>query len=321
MRQLRLLLACLCAAALVGCASEGGVTGTGVAASVSGNVVVVSAAASAAEALPFAIRVSVAEAPAVSAVTDAAGTFVLAGAFSGAVTLQFVRADDGAELGPLDLEVPSGSATLLENIVIDTGAPLGERVRPGAVRQLDAFGRLAMLECAADGSGTILLVDDARPPRQFLVRLSAATAIETRDGVPLTCADLRLRQLLRAQGLLRLSDLTLLASEIVVEPGRRPRPPLDEARPERLRGAVVTVACGRGFLEIEQATQPAATRRVVRLEPTTVITCGAAEIPCGCGDIGVGAGVAVEGLIFPERPGLVIAETIRVGRPASRLSP
>jgi hypothetical protein len=64
------------------------------------------------------------------------------------------------------------------------------------------------------------------------------------------------------------------------------------------------------------------TRRLVRIEATTVITCGgAAEVPCGCGDIGVGAGVAVEGLIFPDRPGLVIAATIRVGRQASRLSP
>ena len=122
MTRLRLLFVCLLAA-LTGCASEGGVTGTGIAASVSGNIVLVSADAGSARTLPFAVRVSVGEAPAVSAVTDEAGTFVLAGAFSGAVTLQFTRADDGAELGPLDLEVPAGSATVLENIVIDTRAP------------------------------------------------------------------------------------------------------------------------------------------------------------------------------------------------------
>jgi hypothetical protein len=311
----RLLLAALAAAVAAGCASEGGVTGTGIAASVSGNIVVVSSAAPAAPVLPFAVRVTVAEAPAVSAITDDAGTFVLEGRFAGAVTLQFARADDGAELGPLGLEVPAGSATVLENIVIDTGAPLGERVRPRAVRQLDVVGRLALVECDAAGGGTLLVVDDASPPRQFLVQLSAATTIASRGGAILDCGDLRLRRLVRVQGLLRLSDQTLLATEVEVDAERRPRPPLDEPRPERLRGAVLAKGCGRGFLEVEIPTMPAPTVRIVQLLDTTVITCGgAAEIPCTCRDIDRDAVAAVDGFIRPDQPGVVVADRVRVGR-------
>ena len=40
-----------------------------------------------------------------------------------------------------------------------------------AVRQLDVFGRVDMVECAEDGSGTVLLTDNGRPARQFMVVL------------------------------------------------------------------------------------------------------------------------------------------------------
>ena len=63
--------------------------------------------------------------------TAADGTFALTGQFSGAITLQFSNAASGAALGPLPLEIPAGSVTVLENIEIrHRGA--GARPHPAA---------------------------------------------------------------------------------------------------------------------------------------------------------------------------------------------
>jgi hypothetical protein len=299
--------------ALIGGCAEGGVSGTGISA-VSGNVVQVSDDAALA-ALPFPIRVTVEQLPSASAVTDAAGAFTLRGAFSGAITLQFSNAADGAAIGPLALEVPAGSSTVLENIEIRLAAPPADRVRPRAIRQLDVFGRLDMADCGADGSGTLLVIDDGRPPRQFLARLTTETVIARPDGTLLTCADLQdgRHPPVLVEGLLRDADRTIVATRVTVGP-RRPPPPDDGMpRPERLRGVATAVACARGIIEMTQLVDAERVRRTIRLDGDTEVRCGVSPSrACSCGDIAPGDTLQVGGILRPADPGLVHAETVTV---------
>ncbi len=308
--MLRRALTLLTILFLAGCASEGGVTGTGISASVSGNIVAVDQ--SAAVGLPFPIRVTVAEVPEVTAVTDNDGTFALRGRFSGAVTLQFSNAASGAPIGPLPLEIPAGSVTVLENIEITTTAPEPDRVQPRAVRQFDLAGRIDLAECGDDG--TLLVTDSARPPRQFLITLTADTDIVSRDGTPLDCSALRAGRRVRVEGFLRLRTLTLVATEVIVAPPPAPAP--DAARRERFRGSVAAVACDLGQITIAQATDGDVVRRRIRLTPETDIECGADPRPCRCAAIAVGDGLRGNGTIFPRAPGLVIADLVTVLPPS-----
>ena len=298
-------LALLAILGAAGCASEGGVTGTGISASVSGNVVAVDAAAAA---LPFPIRVTVAEAPAVTTVTADDGTFALTGQFSGAITLQFSNAASGAALGPLPLEIPAGSVTVLENIEIDTAAPEPDRIRPRAVRQFDIGGRIDLVECGTDG--TLLVTDGARPARQFLIALTADTEIVSGDGAPLDCTALRAGRRVRVEGFLRLRTQTLVATQVIVGPLPAPSP--DAPRRERFRGAVAAVACDVGQITLVQLTDGDAVRRQIRLTPDTEILCGADARPCRCAAIDIGDGLRGSGTIFPRAPGVVVADTVTV---------
>jgi hypothetical protein len=310
------LLCLLACAALVGCASEGGVTGTGVSA-ISGNVVLVStqSTSTADAALPFPIRVTIAEFPAISDVTRADGTFQLEGAFSGAVTLQFANAADGADIGPLPLEVPAGSQTVLENIEIHTAAPLADRVRPAAVRQFDVVGRVDVVECNADGTGTLLVTDAGPLPRQFMISLTADTDITTAAGAPLTCADIPRLGDVRVEGLLQRDDQTIDALTVRVGRGGAPHPG-PSPRPERARGSVEEVSCDRGVVVIEQRGVASPVRRVVRLASDTEFQCDAGTTaPCDCSAITVGEPIAITGTINPAQPGQILAEVVFLGAP------
>lgn len=302
----RLVCALLLAALAAGCGAEGGVTGTGIASSVSGNVVAVSADAAAP---PFPIRVTVDEAPAVTAVTAADGAFDLSGRFSGAVTLTFARADDGAPIGQLPLEVPAGSVTVLENIVIDAAAPPPDRVQPRAVRQLDVGGRLDMAECGIHG-GTILVSDGAPRPRQFLVLLTADTQILSRDGAALACAALRIGRRVRVEGFLRLRTLTLVATTVIVAPA--PAPPPGAPRRERFRGIAIAVDCEGGEIALAQATDGDVVRRRLRLTEASDIECGDPPRRCRCDAIAAGDLLRGTGTIFPRAPGLVVVDALAV---------
>jgi hypothetical protein len=315
MTPLRALALVLCAA-LAGCASEGGVTGTGITASVSGSISQVREPAAAAP-LPFPIRVTIAQVPTVTTVASADGTFALRGPFAGPVTVLFSDAASETPIGSLPLEIPAGSVTLLENIEIDTAAPADARVRPLAVRQLDIVGRLDLAECAGDGA-MLLVSDDARPPHQLLVTLAVETEIVARDGTPLDCAALRDGQRLGIEGFLDLRTQTLLATRVIVAPP--PQPPADEPRRERLGGVVLAVDCARGELALAQRADGDAVRRLVRLTEATAVRCGIdPSLPCGCADIAVGDGLQGSGTIFPRRPGVVIADAVTV-TPAPRVT-
>jgi len=305
------LLAC---AVFVGCASsEGGVTGTGISA-VSGNVVMVSdqQAPPSSAALPFAIHVTIDEFPGITGSTDADGTFQLDGAFSGTVTLRFAK-DDGTELGPLPLEIPDGSQTVAENIEIHLGDPLPDRVRPQAVRQFDVFGRADLVECNADGSGTVLLTDVGLAPRQFMVTLTADTDIAAGSDDSLTCADIVTGGAIEVSGLLRRDDQTLVAVSVAVA-ARRPPQPGPSPRPERLRGTVQGVDCQHGLIAVAQRSVADPVERLIRLTEQTMLECPSdSHATCDCSAIAVGQPIAVAGTIFPARPGQVRADVVILG--------
>jgi hypothetical protein len=320
----RVLTWLLLGATVFGCGSsastEGGVTGTGISASVTGNISLVDESASLTMVLPFPIRVTIAEVPGVESTTDANGAFALRGSFSGAITLQFSAADSRAELGELALEVPAGSETVLENIEIRAAAPPPDRIRPSAVRQFDVFAHVDVADCTADGTGSFVVVDDGRPPRQFLVRVTAETMITTRDGSALRCADLRNGDAVQVEGILQRADQTIVAGTVVVV-SMRPPPPTPGPRPERVRGVVRAVGCDRGLIEVEQRGVDETVRRIVQLVETTEILCaGEPPTPCSCADIAVGDPIGIAGLLFPERPGIVVAQTIVVDAALRRVA-
>ena len=293
---------------LAGCGSEGGVTGTGINASISGSIVQISAAP------PGAIRITVAEVPAVTTVAAGDGTFALRGRFAGAVTLLFSDDASGAEIGPLVLEIPAGSVTLLENVTIDRAAPPPARVQPLAVRQFDIVARVDLAEC--DGARASVLVSDAAG-RQFLAALTEETEIVARDGTALDCADLRVGRRVGVEGFLRLRDRTLVATRVVVAPAR-PAPP-DAPRRERFRGLAVAVDCGLGEIVLSQRLDGEPVRRRLLLTANSDVRCGAAERACGCADIAVGSGLTGSGTIFPRRPGMVVVDVVSVTSPTRRL--
>jgi hypothetical protein len=74
---------------------------------------------------------------------------------------------------------------------------------------------------------------------------------------------------------------------------------------------VRAVACPRGLIEVEQRSAGEPLRRLVQLTETTEILCARdTPVACSCVEIGVGGPISVGGVIFPARPGVVIAETV-----------
>ena len=253
--------------------------------------------------LPFPIRVSGRRSPRAStSTTDAQGTFKLNGPFSGAVTLQFTNAADGAPIGPLGLEIPAGSATLLENIEIRTDAAVPERIRPSAVRQLDVFGRLDLIDCA-DGEQRRVAgqrTTRARRARSWS-RLTQDTLIAARDGSHpdlhrIWCAG-RPRARRRAYCGWRIRPSSRCPSMVLGVSGP-PRSGCPGRALNALRGVVSAVACARGLLEVAQPqdqTAGAPHRPPGRRHGTAY----APTVPCRCTDVAVGDDITVRSRITP----------------------
>jgi hypothetical protein len=176
-------------ALLAGCSSEGGVVGTGISSSVSGNIATVDVSASATvsaaapAAIPFPIRVSLAEAPDVSDTADSDGNFILEGDFAGPLTLLF--SGPHGVIGRLGVDVPAGADIVLEDIAIRSQQNGG--VQAGKIRQHNFYGRILSVDCA---QSTLEIGDDLS--RLFRVQLGPSTAIiNGPDGAALACTDLR----------------------------------------------------------------------------------------------------------------------------------
>lgn len=296
MTGIRRLWAVVCAAVFLGCA-DGGPVGTGISSSsISGNVVEVQAAsAGSAGALPAPVQVSIDEAPGIEDTTDADGHFELEGEFSGPITLRFRAAEVTATE---QLDVAAGSTTILDDVAI-----VGPTAKPTTIRQLGFYGHVAMVDCAGN---SILVNDRKAAANQFLVRLTADTAVFNKDGQPIDCATIAVGSAILIDGVIRLSDRTVIGITLIVGP-----PPTDEptAVQLRFRGTVAVVNCEQGNILL---MDDAGGQTRLRLSPLTFIA-NTNQQRLRCRDISVGDHVVGRGL--KRRPGVLDATALTVTAP------
>ncbi|MFQ5665269.1 MAG: hypothetical protein ACE5I7_02440 [Candidatus Binatia bacterium] len=303
MKRFRIAWLILLAAAL-GCAgADGGPVGTGISASISGNVIDVQAAsttdtAGGAAMLPP-VQVSIDEQPGVGTTTDDNGNFELSGDFAGALTLRFA-VPDFQVTQPLD--VPAGSAIVLQDIEL---RPSG--VEAQAVRQLGLRGRVDLVDCT---DGTLLVHDRRDPDTQFLIRLLPDTSLTRGRGESVTCADIRRGDNVVIEGAIRFrTDRTIAALTVALAPP----PPPSGRRPIRdvpFVGDVAAINCDAGFIVIDDSSQ----RSRLRLSRTTLVT-RPDGTPLRCGDLGLGDRVEGRGQIMLRMPGVIEATRI-IARPS-----
>lgn len=313
------LTAAGCGGGSIGIASiEGGPVGSGLSASVSGNVVAVAQGGAAADtsgadaAMMVAVNVSIDEVPGLKSTTDADGNFELEGNFSGALTLRFkTTMFDVAEV----LHVPAGSTIVLEDV------ELGPRmVRMGAVRQLGFAGVVANVNC---GAGVLLVNDQRSTATQFTAQLSSATTIVDGNGKALQCAAVRSGQQVVVRGTIPSMDKTVMALGVIVGP--------QSSESVQFTGWAMTINCQSGVLMVSDPAAMSAMpgmsgmpgmgdmpgmvgmagKARVRLSSATTFTDAGGQ-PLQCGDVRAGQDVAVSGVIDNQKPGVIDAQTIKV---------
>ena len=139
-----LLCAVLAGCAGGGIAADGGPIGTGITASVAGNVVAVVASSDAAQATALdlpAVTVSIDEVPGVETVTDTEGNFALDGDFAGEVTVRFRSGDVE---GTQRVDVPTGALVVLADVVVAPG-----QIDAEAGRQVGFLAHVLSADCGA----------------------------------------------------------------------------------------------------------------------------------------------------------------------------
>lgn len=295
--------------------SDGGPVGSGLSATVSGNVVSVApgsemaAASGTGAAMMVSVHVSIDEVPGAESTTDADGNFELEGDFSGTLTLRFKTAMFEVTEG---FDVPAGSTIVLEDVQLAPGM-----VQMGVARQLGFAGVVAHVDCGAG----VLLVNDRRPTaNQFMVRLSAATTIVDGNGQSLQCTAVQTGEPLIVRGAMQL-DQTVVASGVIVRP--------QSSASVQFTGRVKMINCHSGVLLV---SDPAGTpgmpnmhgmpgmagmlgKARVRLTSSTDFTAAGGQ-PIQCGTVVPGEAVEVIGSVSASKPGVVDAHTVKVSTSA-----
>lgn len=328
---MRLPLQALLAALLVstGCGggglglgiTDGGPVGTGIAASVVGNVVTVedpdgafgttdelasTASTSTTNELDTissvdGIDVSIVEFPDVATTTDADGNFNLEGEFDGALTLRFRTPDLEVEQ---PVEVPSGGLVVLSDIELNRDGVIAE-----AGQQLDLVGKVASVDCDA---GRLSIED--RGGARFEVTIVDETRFVRRDNAA-SCDDIRNRDDVAVDGLqddVAARDVTALVIEI--DP--------DEDRPRPIEkgvvflGNIAALDCANNRFAVHNGKNLI---RVQITDTTRIETRGGETVACD--DLRLALRVTGEGTLNLRRPGLVMADRLTIGLPASPGAP
>lgn len=299
------LLVCLAGCAGGGIAADGGPIGTGITASVAGNVVAVVASSDTAQATAVAlpeVTVSIDEVPGAETTTDAEGNFALDGDFAGALTVRFRSGDVE---GTQSVDVPTGALVVLADVVVAPGTVDAE-----AGRQVGFLAHVLRTDCTA---GTLVVEDDRKDARQFLVQLVDDTRLVRRDGGSASCGDVAVGARVAIDGVFSPDSGTgsvVTALSITLDAQRGTRPDVVEDVP--FAGFVALVRCDAGTLTVADADQ----RTRVRIGADTIIRnrSGAA---LDCGDVGVGDRVAGLGRLRVKQAGAIDATSIVVGTGAS----
>lgn len=291
MKPLRvLLLFALCLQ--IGCGSDGGPVGTGIASGISGNVVAVESSTGGAS--TSGVRVTVGGENGVEATTDEDGNFEVTGDFAGPVAVRFTTPEYSSEEV---VDVPDGATVVMRDVTLREGEI---ELPPPTV--LGFYGQITLVDCSGD-TQTILVNDRRAMPNQILVRINANTDIARGSGEPLTCRQLSVGNAVAIQGALLLRERTMLAITITVGP-----PPPGTAPPVRdlrFRGPILVINCPQGqlLLNDEQRTR-------LRLEPGVTQIRNAQNQLLRCVDLHPGDTIAGVGEITTRRPGVIIAREI-----------
>lgn len=280
---------------LVGCASEGGVTGTGISGIVAGHVTLADGSS------PATLEVSIdgRQAP-----IDASGNFELTGEFSGPTVLSISPIGGSEAIGSLQVALPAGATTVMEEIHVDALA--AEPVRLTVARHGSVIGRIQSVSCFSNTGIAIELGNG----NTFSFLLSEEVVIRDRQRLPLVCEDLRRGDRIEATGV-QLADGTSIATSI--ELSDRPAAPVDEFTVE-FGGSANNVFCDEYRLRILVLTDADPFLTSARGRPRTELFCVDANgpRPCACEDISVRDIVQVRGAVTVAHPDAVTAESIYV---------
>ncbi len=308
-RHLYLLL---CAIVGMSCAADGGPSGTGISsssASISGNVVAVQTVSATARttadvtALPP-IQVSIDGLPNATTMADSGGNFALNGNFAGALTLRFTVPQFQVTQG---LDVPAGSAVVLQNIELQPGDVVAQ-----AARQLNFFGVVDVVECPSGSGGMLQMHDRRSDDAAFLVELNDQTSYVDAMGQPQSCAAISVGSAVAIDGSLTYSanQQTLTALVITIAPSPPVSPP--QQIETRFAGALAAVDCTADVLVVDDSVE----RTTIQLTTQTQI--GGAAGASRCLDLQVGDAVHGRGLIDLSAPGVIVAtQLIVTGSPGS----
>jgi uncharacterized protein DUF5666 len=304
MKWLRYLSALLCVVCL-SCASDGGPVGTGISstsASISGNVVDVqttTATAARASTLPS-IRVSLDGIPDATTTADSGGNFVLTGNFAGMVTMRFTVPQFQVTQ---QLDVPAGSAIVLQDIELQPGTVIAQ-----AARQLDFVGTVDLVDCT---DGTLLIREQRSEGRQFLVHLDNQTSFVDAAGDAETCENIQDNEAVAVEGSIAYAtDRTITALVVTIAP---PPPPPPQGQLEaRFAGAIAALDCAAGFVVVDDSDN----RTDVQVTAQTQLTGGSGALSCQ--DLHLGDAVQGQGQINLRMPGVIVATRLEVtGAPHS----
>ncbi len=301
----------------LGLGIDGGPVGTGISASVVGNIVAVEEPDAFASTEDLAstssiddatsledlasidgIDVSLVEFPDVATTTNAEGNFGLDGDFDGAVTLRFRTPEFEIEQS---IEVPSGGVVVLSDIELDR-----DGVNAEAGRQLGLVGRVREIDCTA---GQIRLED--RRDTRFTIELLDDTEF-SRRGEAFSCLDIRRDDTISVEGLSDdIGGRSVTALVIEVDPDdSQPRP---VERQVAFLGNIAAVECAARLVAIHDGDHLIR----VRLAPDIQIRT-AQDRRLDCEDLALGDRVTGGGLLDLTRPGLVHGNVLIVG---GRLGP
>lgn len=159
------------------------------------------------------------------------------------------------------------------------------------------------------GAGALVVEDDRKEPRQFLVQLVDDTRLVRRDGAVASCGEIAIGSRVAIDGVFAPDSGTgsmLTALSITLDAERGTRPDVVEDVP--FAGFVALVRCDAGTLTVADADQ----RTRVRLSAGTSIE-NRAGAPLACADIAVGDRVAGLGRLRVKQAGTIDATSVVVG--------
>jgi hypothetical protein len=228
-------------AVFVGCAADGGPTGTGISTLIRGNVIAVESSTGTSDPNTTAVRVTIDEMPGIEDTTNAAGDFDLSGTFSGLLIVRFTAVDVSATQA---LDVPAGSEIVLSDVVVGPRA-----IRLRAARQMGFLGSIALVDCEAGD----LLIDDRAPRKnQFLVRLVPDTILVDGDANAVACSALKTGSPVAIEGVIRLAERTIEAITVTIDPPQPGEPsPLAQTS---FSGTIMLVNCESGMAQLDGPT-------------------------------------------------------------------